>query len=443
MLEAVRRGIFFQRFQRLAGAAAPMAALLALSCTAHVAAPAPPGTAQVPGRTHAAAVDGSTMDRKLLFGYQGWFGCPEDGSPLRRWEHWFGPGPAPGGSSLRVDMWPDVSEVPPGARCATPLGLPDGRVAEVYSAYVPAAVDVHFRWLADYGLPGVLLRRFTARLDDAAMLTFRDAVARNVRAGAEAHGRVFAVMYDISGHQASTLVRDIARDWKHLVDTLRLTSSDRYLRHAGRPLVAIWGFGFRDRPGAPEQAAELIAFFRGNPEPRYRATVLGGVPAGWRTLTRDSRTDAAWASVYRSYDAISPWTVGRFRDDAGARRYYAEHAGPDLDEARRHGIAYMPVLFPGFSWHNMNPGAPLNEIPRRGGRFFWSQVEQAVAAGNTMLYAAMFDEVDEGTAMFKVAADAAGAPTGAPGVTLDMDGVPVPADWYLRLAREAQLKLRP
>ena len=89
----------------------------------------------------------------------------------------------------------------------------------------------------------------------------------------------------------------------------------------------------------------------------------------------------------------------------------------------------------------MNPGTRLNQIPRRGGRFLWSQVEQALAAGSTMLYGAMFDEVDEGTAMFKVAADQRAAPADVPTVTLDIDGVPVPNDWYLRLAREAQLKL--
>ena len=58
-----------------------------------------------------------------------------------------------------------------------------------------------------------------------------------------------------------------------------------------------------------------------------------------------------------------------------------------------------------------------------------------------MLYGAMFDEVDESTAMFKVAA----APRDAPGevrvVTLDVDGEPLPSDWYLRLAREAQKQL--
>jgi hypothetical protein len=103
----------------------------------------------------------------------------------------------------------------------------------------------------------------------------------------------------------------------------------------------------------------------------------------------------------------------------------------------------MPVVFPGFSWHNMNRTAAFNPIPRHGGHFFWRQVERALRARSTMLYGAMFDEVDEGTAMFKVAASRSEAPVERPVVTMDADGTPLPSDWYLRLAREAQRRLRP
>jgi hypothetical protein len=101
----------------------------------------------------------------------------------------------------------------------------------------------------------------------------------------------------------------------------------------------------------------------------------------------------------------------------------------------------MPAVFPGFSWRNMNRDAALNQIPRRGGRFFWRQVDEAIGAGATMLYGAMFDEVDEGTAMFKLAATAIEAPASASIVTLDADGETLPSDWYLQLAREAQQRL--
>jgi hypothetical protein len=390
----------------------------------------------------ATAVDATTLDRKLLFGYQGWFGCPEDGSPLGAWEHWFQRGQQANAATVRVDMWPDVSELAPDERCATPLTLPGGQKAELYSAYNPRTVDRHFRWMHEYDLAGVFLQRFTVRLDNPAVLGFRDAVARNVRSAAESHGRVFAIMYDISGHPRESVTEAVKRDWVYAVDTLRVTESPRYLHHRGRPLLAMWGFGFLDRSPTPEQAAELIEFFKNNPNPRYRVTLLGGIPARWRTLTRDSQTDPKWARVYRSFDIVSPWTVGRFRDAQGTDRFYADEVTKDLVETRRLGLDYMPVVYPGFSWHNMNRTAPFNRIPRRGGRFYWRQVERALRAGNTMMYGAMFDEVDEGTAMFKVAASRRDAPREVPVVTLDVDGEPLPSDWYLRLAREAQNKLR-
>jgi hypothetical protein len=398
-------------------------------------APASPGAVT-------AQVDPATLDGKLMFGYQGWFGCPGDGSPLDAWEHWFRRGVPATGASLRVDMWPDVSELSPGERCNTSLVLPNGRPAQLFSAYNPRTVDRHFQWLQDYELPGVFLQRFTVRLDNPSMLGFRDGVARNARAAAEAHGRVFAIMYDISGHPRDTVVESVKRDWMYLVDSLRITDSPRYLRHHGRPLLAIWGFGFRDRAPTPAQAAELIEFFKNNPEPRYRVTLLGGIPARWRTLTRDSQAQPEWASVYRSVDVISPWTVGRFKDAESIDRFYDDEVRQDFAETVRLGVEYMPVVFPGFSWHNMNPAAPFNPIPRRGGRFYWEQVERALQAGSTMLYGAMFDEVDEGTAMFKLAQGRDNVPEGVPIVTLDADGERLPSDFYLQLAREAQRRLR-
>lgn len=389
-----------------------------------------------------ATVNPTTLDRKLLFGYQGWFACPGDGSPLDAWEHWFERGEPATAETLSVDMWPDVSELDPDERCDTPFVLPGGGPAQLFSSHNAKTVDRHFRWMREYDLPGVFLQRFTVHLDQPAVQGFRDGVARNVRAAAEAQGRVFALMYDVSGHSGDRLVGAIERDWMHLVDALRLTESPRYLRHDGRPLLAIWGFGFRDRAVRPEQAAALIAFFKYHPNPRYRATLLGGVPARWRTLSGDSQSDARWADVYRAFDIISPWTVGRFRNEAEVAQFYTGEVIADLAETRRLGIGYMPVLFPGFSWHNLNSRAPLNAIPRRGGRFYWAQVEHALRAGTRMMYGAMYDEVDEGTAMFKVAAAAPDAPADVPVVTLDIDGETLPSDWYLRLARETQRRLR-
>ena len=385
-------------------------------------------------------VDASTLTGKHVLGYQGWFACPGDGAPPNRWVHWFSSSP-PDAENATVDLWPDVSELGAEERCDTNMTLPDGRPAQVYSAWNETTVVRHFAWMEEAGIDGVLLQRFLSETHDPAFLELRDQVTRNVRAGAEAHGRVFAVMYDISGHPAESLVETLEADWIHLVDDLGLTGSDRYLHHRGLPLVAIWGFGFDDRPGTPEQAAAVLEWFqRGAPE-RLRATMMGGVPTYWRTLTNDSSTDPAWAPVYRNWDVISPWTVGRYGDDAGADSFRHDLIEPDLAETSTVGADYLPVIFPGFSWHNLNDG-PLNQIPRNGGRFYWRQVYNAIDAGAPMLYTAMFDEVDEGTAMFRMAPTAAELPAQGSFLSLDADGETLPADWYLRLAGEAGRALR-
>lgn len=399
-------------------------------------APAPPVGAGMVGP--GPEVDTTSMDGKLLFGYQGWFGCPEDGSALRGWEHWFHRDQPAGVDSVHVDLWPDISELDADERCTTPFTLPDGSPAHVYSAYNPKTVDRHFRWMKDYGLAGVFVQRFTVGLDRPALRDFRDRVLQNGAAGAARHGRVFALMYDISGQPHDGLVERVEEDWRSLVDTLRVTEHPRYLHHRGRPVLAIWGFGFRDRNVTPDQAAALVDFFKNNPDPRYRVTLVGGVPSRWRTLTVDSLPDPQWAAVYRSFDVLSPWLVGRFRDQASTDRFYRKVVAEDVAETRRLGIGYLPVIFPGFSWHHLKREPPLNQIPRRGGRFYWRQVRDAVDLGATMLYGAMFDEVDEGTAIYKLAETARTAPAELRFLTLDADDEAVPNDWYLHLAGEAQ-----
>ena len=95
---------------------------------------------------------------------------------------------------------------------------------------------------------------------------------------------------------------------------------------------------------------------------------------------------------------------------------------PDIEWCQRHKKDYLPVVFPGFSWHNMQPEvATLDEIPRLKGQFLWKQYRRGQKAGATMIYQAMFDEMDEGTAIFKCTNDPPVGeskfltPTGRPG----------------------------
>jgi hypothetical protein len=84
----------------------------------------------------------------------------------------------------------------------------------------------------------------------------------------------------------------------------------------------------------------------------------------------------------------------------------------------------------------LKTGAKPNAIPRNGGRFLWRQAVNARQVGAPLLKIAMFDEVNEGTAVFKLASHRADAPDQGFWLTLDADGENLPSDWYLRLSGE-------
>lgn len=386
------------------------------------------------------SVNVNTLDEKVMFGYQGWFGCPGDGSDVNGWFHWF-KDQTPTASELAVDMWPDVSELEPDERFPTGMVLPDGSPAELYSSYKQKTMVRHFKWMEDHGLDGVFVQRFVSELDLKEHYCFRNKVIQNARMGAEKHGRVYAVMYDISG--SIGFVDKIKSDWQFLVDVLKVTESPNYLRHNGKPVVAVWGLGFNHINQTPTFAQEIIDWLKTGAPSQCRATVMGGVPTYWRTRTNDSRTDDGYEDVYLSLDVISPWTVGRYTDLAGANNHMFNLLIPDLVVANANNVDYMPVVWPGFSWYNLfNATTPLNQIPRNQGDFYWRQVYNAVLVGVKMIYVAMYDECDEGTAMYKLARSQTYLPVGASLVPLNIDGHNIASDWYLQLGGQTGQMLR-
>jgi hypothetical protein len=128
--------------------------------------------------------------------------------------------------------------------------------------------------------------------------------------------------------------------------------------------------------------------------------------------------------------------VGRFGDLNGVKRYYEKTVQPDLAWCREQKLDYIPVVFPGFSWHNMT-GKQIDQIPRRKGEFLWSQFVAAKRAGAGMIYVAMFDEVDEGTAIFKCTND---VPPAGDSAFVTYEGLP--SDHYLRLTGRGARMLR-
>src|SRR5206468_1969206 len=116
--------------------------------------------------------------------------------------------------------------------------------------------------------------------------------------------------------------------------------------------------------------------------------VLLGVPTGWRALDRDSVQNPALHRIIAKADIVSPWTVGRYRSLPGVADHARQRWGPDGKWCKDQGQEYLPVVFPGFSWHNLRPKSALDEVPRQQGRFLWKQVVEAKKAGATMLYVA-------------------------------------------------------
>jgi hypothetical protein len=382
-------------------------------------------------------VDPSTLTGKLIMGYQGWFDCPSDNMHLG-WGHWGVE--SDGHFAATVDSLPDVSELPASKRCSTLMKTADGRVVSLYSAKDLDTVELHFAWLEKYGIAGIALQRFGAEIRKGGpVLTANNVVLRNVKQAAEDHARSFFVMYDLSGIKGGDLSAVIAEDWARL-ESQGLTRSPAYQLHRGHPLLALWGLGFGGRPISPADAEHLLDALATVSAPYGGLTFFGGVPTHWRTRNGDASDNPGWTRVWRRLGVISPWTVGRYKNDADADRYRTDVLASDMQFARSLGVDFMPVIFPGVSNANVIHRRSFNnQVPRECGRFYWRQVANALASGATMLYNAMFDEVNEGTAMFKMVPVSRDAPaTGiAPEnsfVTLDADGCNVPNDWYLRLA---------
>jgi hypothetical protein len=345
---------------------------------------------------------------KVMCGYQGWFRTPDDGTG-GGWHHYGGKGKfEPGFCS--IDLWPDVRELPESARVKTSFQHADGMTAEVYSSVNPAAVALHFKWMREYGIDGVFLQRFATTTRSERSRKPLDTVLELCRQGAKENARTWALMYDLTGLRPGQMDA-VIEDWKRVHAQFRLTdaaTNPEYLRHRGKPLVALWGLGFSDRAPMLDEWQKLITFLKDDPE-FGGCSLMIGVPTYWRTLQRDAISDPELHKLIAQTDVVSPWTIGRFETPKAVAGYVNNVVAEDMAWCRERKVDYLPVAFPGFSWHNLskarNQSAPVNAIPRLGGKFLWSQFLQYKRAGAEMIYVAMFDEVDEGTAIFKIRND--------------------------------------
>ena len=386
-----------------------------------------------------------SYDGLVVCGSPGWFRAAGAGSG-EGWTHYSEHGQLTA-ATLHPDFWPDVSEYE--KTYPTSLTNEDGTVARVFSSYDQSTTDLHFKWMQQYGIDGVFVQRFFGGLRTPEARKKSRVVLEHAVLSSQKYGRAFAVMYDLSG------LRDhgedcsaIIQDWKELVDELKITSqaTNNYLYHRGKPLVAIWGLGFPDRGYNIRDIGmeKLIDFLKHDPQ-YGGCSVMLGVPTYFRDLNVDCLPDPYLHQLIASADVVMPWMVQRFTPllQFFDVTRYEEQVKADLAWCAQRRVDYVPCVYPGFSWYNMHHhGAgdnamiyPLNQIPRQRGRFYWSLISGAIDAKAKMLYVAMFDEMDEGTAIFKCSNHPPA------GVKL-CDYENLPTDQYLWLTGEAGKMLR-
>lgn len=368
----------------------------------------------------------------VMAGYQGWFNAPSDGAG-RGWYHYTGRnGFCPG--SCTIDLWPDMREYQ--VSYASPFSMSDGSQAHLFSSYDESTVDLHFDWMQRYGLDGVFMQRFVSEIRNEDGLKHFNKVLDSAMKSANRYERAIAVMYDLSGMapgEEDILLADIDRVAKRH-DLFDHDKNPSYLYHNGKPLVTVWGLGFNDhRRYGLKEGWKIV---RGLKEKGF--SVMIGVPTQWQQLKGDTESDKGLHDLIRECDIVMPWFVGRY-NEATYKNYSALIKG-NIEWAKNNGVDYAPLCYPGFSWKNMHPlGMQTFQVPRNKGSFFWKQLRNVIASGAEMIYIAMFDEIDEGTAIFKCAHR---VPVAAPGSTFVPMDEGVDSDYYMWLSGQAGKMLR-
>jgi hypothetical protein len=357
---------------------------------------------------------------KTTVGYQGWFACPGDGAPIGGWWHWSRDrSQPPSPSNTTIVSWPDVREFTATYPTAY-ANLGNGQLAALFSSYNQQTVDTHFTWMQQNGCDTAALQRFNPTGDEGPT---RDAVTLKVRSAAEAHGRKFYIMYDVSGW--TNFQTELKTDWTNKMAAM--TASSAYARQNGKPVVCIWGFGFGDgnHPVTTAPCLDVINWFKAQ-----GCYVIGGVPTYWRQGINDSV--AGMLSVYHAFNMISPWMVGRTGTIAGLDSFYTDVNVPDQADCNANGIDYQPCVMPG----DLSAGA------RSHGDFYWRHCYNMIRLGAQGLYVSMFDEFNEGNQIAKTSESAAWTPAGSGIRALDEDGTACSSDYYLRITADANRMLK-
>lgn len=366
----------------------------------------------------------------VMAGYQGWFNTPGDGAN-RSWRHYGGPQFGPGHAT--VEMWPDVTEYE--KIYTTKFKYADGSYAKVFSSHDSSTIYTHFKWMQKYGLDGVFMQRFVSEVRDESGRNHFNTVLHHAMNAANLYSRSISIMYDLSGmhHGEAPFVLD---DMQKLASEYHLfehSKNPSYLYHNGKPLVAVWGVGFND--GRKYNTGDCAAVIDGMKKMGF--SIMIGVPTYWREQGSDCLKETELTALIKRCDIIMPWFVARYNDKSF--KDFAPLIDKDIQWAKENHIDYVPLCFPGFSWNNLKYPHGGPEIPRNKGAFLQDQINYSLKAGAEMLYIAMFDEIDEGTAIFKIASK---VPVAQPHSTFVPLEKGIKSDHYLKIVGKAAKNLK-
>lgn len=391
--------------------------------------------------------DASTIDNKVMAGYQGWFRTPNDVAGSTSWAHWFN-STTPSQTKEAFDSWPDLSEFTAAELAPVPgFQYPDGSQAMLYSGQNARSVLRHFQWMENEGIDGVWLSQFESHLPcpnpptppatcSSGATDYPNVlqIMNNVQAAAAATGRTWALEYDTSGYDPSNLAANLEQQWKNMVDQ-GYTSDPHYLHQNGLPVVEIYGFfPVTSTPsnhilGDPTVGNPLISFFQ--TPGKYQAFVVGSGAWYWTQGSTD------FQNMLLRLGAYIPWNVGHDTTDSSTGNIKAQTGTWVSDNAAfaAHNVKFIPLAFPGTN--AAGPPTANPTAPRRDGNFFWEQfVAASKVGGINSVYVAMFDEVNEGTQIMPITNT---PPTQTPAF-YTYDGYP--GDWYERLAVEGETFLK-
>lgn len=381
---------------------------------------------------------------------QTWFGVPEDNELVpfqtentissKGYFHWSIDSGEPSEENIGVEFMflPEMYESY-GAKLkvAGDYKNIDGTPARFFSSLDPAVIRADIDNMKRAGVktvtPQVFLNGSSGDLE-------RDfALIRMYLQYAGEAGLSCKIEVDITGLNDETLTGKLKEFWLELNHRIEINRTC-WEKINAKPVLALWGIGFIDRPGSRDQAIELINWFKNGTDNPVKVWLVGGIPFYWNKEISDCKV--GFRDVFLMFDTVTPWSIGRF--NAATFDVHKDMIRKQVELCAANNVIYKPVMWAGFSWHNrksnensqnrliMGDNTVPYFVPRENGSLLWKQFRFYKELRLVCFSYAMWNEDDEGTALFSHQTDSHKLPKD---ILIPDKGATSP-DFYIRLLAE-------